>query len=54
VRPGHCFRLCTEDDYSRRLPAASAPEMQRSDLSGLLLQLKVRAFVIGGGVAVGG
>ncbi|GBF90487.1 pre-mRNA-splicing factor ATP-dependent RNA helicase-like [Raphidocelis subcapitata] len=40
VRPGHCFRLCTEEDFSRRLPAAGTPEMQRSDLAGLLLQLK--------------
>jgi HrpA-like RNA helicase len=42
VRPGHCFRLCTEEDFDTLLPAASTPEMQRSDLAGLLLQLKVR------------
>ncbi|KAI8469268.1 MAG: P-loop containing nucleoside triphosphate hydrolase protein [Monoraphidium minutum] len=40
VRPGHCFRLATEDDYGSKLPAASTPEMQRSDLAGVLLQLK--------------
>jgi hypothetical protein len=45
VRPGHAFRLCTEEDYQELLPDASVPEMQRSDLSSLLLQLKVRLFV---------
>ncbi|KIZ07684.1 ATP-dependent RNA helicase DDX35 [Monoraphidium neglectum] len=40
VRPGHCFRLCTEDAFATLLPAASTPEMQRSDLAGMLLQLK--------------
>jgi HrpA-like RNA helicase len=55
VRPGHCFRLCTEDDYQRLLPAATTPEMQRSDLAGLLLQLKVGAvpgFGFGFGVSL--
>jgi HrpA-like RNA helicase len=41
VRPGHAFRLCTEKDYNELLPDASVPEMQRSDLASLLLQLKV-------------
>jgi hypothetical protein len=45
VRPGHCFRLCTEDAFATLLPAASTPEMQRSDLAGMLLQLKVGALV---------
>eukprot|EP00879_Flechtneria_rotunda_P019658 GHRR01020655.1.p1 GENE.GHRR01020655.1~~GHRR01020655.1.p1 ORF type:complete len:477 (+),score=160.70 GHRR01020655.1:145-1431(+) len=40
VRPGHAFRLCIEDDYQRLLPDASVPEMQRSDLSSTILQLK--------------
>ncbi|KAL4419831.1 hypothetical protein ABPG75_006929 [Micractinium tetrahymenae] len=40
VRPGHCFRLCTEEDYESKLPATTVPEMQRSDLSGAVLQLK--------------
>jgi len=39
VRPGHCFRLCTEEDFLR-LPAADVPEIQRSDLSGAVLRLK--------------
>ncbi|KAI3425228.1 hypothetical protein D9Q98_008996 [Chlorella vulgaris] len=40
VRPGHCLRLCTEADYEDKLPATTVPEMQRSDLSGTVLQLK--------------
>ncbi|KAI7836590.1 hypothetical protein COHA_009551 [Chlorella ohadii] len=40
VRPGHCFRLCTEDDYESKLPASTVPEMQRSDLASTVLQLK--------------
>lgn len=40
VRPGHAFRLCTEESWQQLLPEASVPEMQRSDLAGLLLQLK--------------
>ncbi|KAL4435416.1 hypothetical protein ABPG77_006178 [Micractinium sp. CCAP 211/92] len=40
VRPGHCFRLCTEEDFESKLPATTVPEMQRSDLSGAVLQLK--------------
>lgn len=33
------FRLYTEDDF-KKLPKNTPPEMQRSDLSGALLQLK--------------
>lgn len=40
VRPGHCFRLCTEEDYLQLLPDQTLPEMQRSELSGVLMQLK--------------
>lgn len=39
VRPGRCFRLCTEDTFGG-LNAAAAPEMQRSELTGTVLQLK--------------
>jgi HrpA-like RNA helicase len=39
--------LCSEEDYQELLPDASVPEMQRSDLSSLLLQLKVRSVVLG-------
>lgn len=41
VRPGHAFRLCTEEDFVTLLPDATVPEMQRSELASLLLQLKV-------------
>lgn len=40
MRPGHCFRLCTEEDFQRVLPDTTVPEMQRSDLAGTVLQLK--------------
>ncbi len=39
VRPGHCFRLCTEEAFVQ-LEQAATPEMQRSSLAGLVLQLK--------------
>ena len=37
--PGKCFRLCTKDSYDS-LPQSSIPEMQRSELSQVVLQLK--------------
>ncbi|RKF60442.1 putative ATP-dependent RNA helicase DHX35 [Golovinomyces cichoracearum] len=37
--PGKCFRLYTEADY-QILPEASAPEIQRSNLAPVILQLK--------------
>ncbi|QDZ20817.1 ATP-dependent RNA helicase [Chloropicon primus] len=41
VRPGKCFRLCTREAYeSGLLPESSVPEMQRSELSHVVLQLK--------------
>jgi HrpA-like RNA helicase len=43
VRSGHAFRLCTRAAYESLLPDAGVPEMQRSDLAALLLQLKARA-----------
>ena len=39
LRPGKCFRLCTEPDFGR-LPEQETPEMLRSDLASLVLQLK--------------
>ncbi|XP_075211640.1 putative ATP-dependent RNA helicase DHX35 [Lycorma delicatula] len=39
IKSGKVFRLYTEDDY-KKLPENSPPEMQRSDLSGAVLQLK--------------
>lgn len=40
VSPGKCFRLMTEEDYHTQLPAQTVPEMQRSDLSWVVLLLK--------------
>jgi ATP-dependent RNA helicase DDX35 len=39
VRPGMCFRLYTEQAYSE-LHRATPPEMERSELSSAILQLK--------------
>lgn len=39
TRPGKCYRLCTEEDYNA-LPLNTPPEMQRTDLSMAVLQLK--------------
>lgn len=39
VRPGFAYRLCTEDAF-HRLKDVDRPEMQRSDLTSLVLQLK--------------
>ncbi len=41
MRPGKCFRLTTKEVFDRELPAVMVPEMQRSDLTGMVLQLKV-------------
>ncbi|TRY53916.1 hypothetical protein DNTS_033802, partial [Danionella cerebrum] len=38
-RPGKCFRLYTEEDYEK-LPETTVPEMQRSCLAPVILQLK--------------
>lgn len=40
VAPGKCLRLMTEEDYHELLPAQTVPEMQRSDLSWVVLLLK--------------
>ena len=40
VQAGKAYRLYTEDAYSATLPAANIPEMQRSNIAGVLLQLK--------------
>jgi len=40
VRPGHVFRLCTEEAFDGLLAEADVPEMQRSDLASTVLQLK--------------
>ena len=40
VRAGMCFRLATKEDYESKLPEVTTPEMQRSDLTSMVLQLK--------------
>lgn len=39
TRPGKCFRLYTEDSFTN-LPEANVPEIQRSNLAPVILQLK--------------
>ena len=39
TKPGKCFRLYTEDSF-QQLPEANVPEIQRSDLTPVILQLK--------------
>lgn len=39
MRPGHCFRLCSKQDFDA-LPDTTVPEVQRSELAGAMLQLK--------------
>ncbi|KFA80500.1 hypothetical protein S40288_02078 [Stachybotrys chartarum IBT 40288] len=39
TKPGKCFRLYTEQDY-QFLPEANVPEIQRSNLAPVILQLK--------------
>ena len=39
TKPGKCFRLYTESDYNS-LEEATVPEIQRSDLAPIILQLK--------------
>ncbi|CAI7862745.1 unnamed protein product, partial [Closterium sp. NIES-54] len=40
VRPGKCYRLYTEHSYMTDLAAHTIPEIQRSDLTATVLQLK--------------
>src|SRR5687768_6559644 len=40
VRAGVCYRLYTESDFYNTLPVRTIPEMQRCDLSTVILQLK--------------
>ncbi|KAI5070262.1 hypothetical protein GOP47_0014605 [Adiantum capillus-veneris] len=40
VRPGKCYRLYTEDDYTNLMSAETVPEIQRSNLTSTILQLK--------------
>ena len=36
---GKAFRLCTEKDFCTMTPVATVPEMQRCDLTGMVLQV---------------
>src|SRR5262245_53182280 len=40
VKPGKCYRLMTEADYERFLPLQTVPEIQRTNLASVVLQLK--------------
>ena len=40
VKPGKCYRLCTKDYFENCLPDAMVPEIQRTDPTQLILQLK--------------
>lgn len=40
IGPGKCFRLYTEDQYDKDMEAATIPEIQRSNLFHIVLQLK--------------
>ena len=40
TQPGKCFRLMTEESFRDLIPANLLPEMQRSDISWAVLQLK--------------
>eukprot|EP01105_Mastigella_eilhardi_P014061 TRINITY_DN319_c0_g1_i1.p1 TRINITY_DN319_c0_g1~~TRINITY_DN319_c0_g1_i1.p1 ORF type:complete len:697 (-),score=165.37 TRINITY_DN319_c0_g1_i1:1149-3239(-) len=40
TKPGKCFRLYTEDSFYATLQFGTVPEIQRSNLSSLVLQLK--------------
>lgn len=40
VRAGKCYRLCTEEVYSSQLLEMTIPEMQRAELTSVVLQLK--------------
>ncbi|KAA8652209.1 uncharacterized protein ATNIH1004_001113 [Aspergillus tanneri] len=39
TKPGKCFRLCTQQTYET-LPEATVPEIQRSNLAPVIMQLK--------------
>eukprot|EP00347_Sterkiella_histriomuscorum_P014916 403359024 len=40
VCPGKCFRLCTKEDYENNLPSQMKPEIQRTDTTQVVLQMK--------------
>lgn len=40
TRPGKCFRLYTEESFNKELQESTHPEILRSNLSGVVLQMK--------------
>ncbi|KAK0323600.1 hypothetical protein LTR82_005347 [Friedmanniomyces endolithicus] len=40
TKPGKCYRLYTESAFSHTMPETTVPEIQRSNLAALVLQLK--------------
>lgn len=40
--PGKCYRLYTESAYKQEMLASSVPEIQRTNLGNVVLQLKVQ------------
>ncbi|KAK1822039.1 hypothetical protein LTR12_003563 [Friedmanniomyces endolithicus] len=40
TKPGKCYRLYTDSAYTHTLPETTVPEIQRSNLAALVLQLK--------------
>ena len=47
VRPGKCFRLVPQEVFDREVPPVTVPEMQRSDLTAMVLQVRPRAVLVG-------
>lgn len=44
--PGKCYRLYTEAAYKQEMLSSSVPEIQRTNLGNVVLQLKVRKVFI--------
>ena len=47
VRPGKCFRLTSAEAFEQLLPEVTVPEMQRSDLMAMVLQVRHVVTVLG-------
>lgn len=39
VRPGKCFRLCTQEHFNKHIPKETTPQMQRTNLATVALHL---------------
>jgi len=40
IRPGYCFRLYSQDVFTKEMPLTNVPEIQRSNMSQIALHLK--------------